>query len=481
MVGSRRRGPSSPDDAGLMPSSRIAPHRICWRRKRWIHVSITTPPYLSCSPREQRLSVACLVREGVYISSSRLYIFQYIGGHFCPPRWPPPPTCWGSLPPSLHSRKLHPNQVSPSSAGVVSLPKSGSTAPAPPLEHVCVRPISAARDDRNLSRGREACCPAWSFLFVVEEPGVPVPGAQVIRNRGTAFSALDSKRTPRRGAHPPGWIPGQEGPPVRGVGWWRMALLLAPPRDIESSAAVSIHGADTHTAHVGMNIDHYEQVIKGRKNGSMARSIHHTCPLSAFYPQLVLCTWLHMLLTPRSNRTLEIRGDLRRRIKPGSSFGPAGQGRVRKRPNSKYGSGEGWWAEETERLSRFFSPRGGWMCLAQAWRPWPTWAWSNFPACFVFLFWVLGRSPGLGGPRGSKTLYTRTAPPRASRVHVLAGHRQQTTTWPEIYALQVCRMQPHASQEGSAPHAGEDGKPPSWPSGLFIGTVPKSVTTLDRW
>lgn len=37
-------------------------------------------------------------------------------------------------------------------------------------------------------------------------------------------------------------------------------------------------------------------------------------------------------------------------------------------------------------------------------------------------------------------------------------------------------MQPHASQEGSAPHTGEDGNPPSWPSGLFIGTVPRSVT-----
>lgn len=153
--------PSSPDHAGLMPSSRIAPYRkYVWRQEavntRHHHSSLH-PSCRACSLREAtRYSVSRLGWCTSHTTGcTSMYIFPIDPGPFLSsPRAPPlveAPFFDPSLPPQSQATSESSKPVR-SGGSCLASPKGGSAAPSP-LE-TCVRPISAARDDRSLTTGQ---------------------------------------------------------------------------------------------------------------------------------------------------------------------------------------------------------------------------------------------------------------------------------------------------------------------------------------
>lgn len=122
----------------------------------------------------------------------------------------------------------------------------------------------------------------------------PSPWSQMIRLVELYFPVFDEKRTPQRGA---ARLDPRSGGGMVAVG----LLLLAPPASVPGYRKFSRSTVSIHTTHTDIHNAcgnecglHYGEGIRKRRHGSMVRSIHRTRPLSAFYPQLVLCTWIHM-------------------------------------------------------------------------------------------------------------------------------------------------------------------------------------------
>lgn len=231
------------------------------------------------TPREHHVRVVCVSFERGHTSHPPdLCTFSTHRGPFLYSPCPVDPTTHllrllSSLPPQSQATSESSKPV----VGEACLvhPRAGRPRRRRPRTCMCSSHLSRDRRSESIREKQAWDCPAWSFLVVMSQ--LTQPGDQ---DRGTTFLSSTAKELRRRGAARPAGSPAKGVPRVRGLGWWRAALLFAPPRVCarisKSSATVSMHTTLTHDACGNTCSLHYGQGIGQSKNGSMARSIHRT-------------------------------------------------------------------------------------------------------------------------------------------------------------------------------------------------------------